>query len=91
MIFKVTMVSYSSPSIFRLFKSRRMRWVGHVVRTGERKVLYEVLVGKLKEKRPFGRPSRRRENNIKMDVQEVGVGVWTGSFWLRTGTSGGHL
>jgi hypothetical protein len=48
-------------------------------------------VGKLREKRPFGRPSRRWEDNIKMDVQEVGVGVWIGSFWLRTGTSGGHL
>jgi hypothetical protein len=57
----------------------------------ERKVLYEVLVGKLKGKRTFGRLSRRWEDNIKMDVQEVGVGVSTGSFWLRIGTGGWHL
>jgi hypothetical protein len=58
---------------------------------GERRGVYRVLVGKPEEKRPLGRPRRRWENNIKMDLQEVGVGVWTGSSWLKIGTGGGHL
>jgi len=91
LIFKATKVRYSSPNIFRVIKSRRMRWAGHVVRIGERKGLYRVLVGKPEGKRPLGRPSRRWEDNIKMDVQEVDVVVWTGSFWLRIGTDGGQL
>jgi hypothetical protein len=53
--------------------------------------LYRVLVGKPEGKRPFVRPSRRWEDNIKMDLQEVDVVVWTGSFWLRIGTGGRHL
>jgi len=53
--------------------------------------LYRVLVGKPEEKRQLGKPRRRWENNIKMDLQEVGCGVWTGSIWLRIGTGGGHL
>ena len=51
-----------------------------------------VLVGKPEGKRSLGRPRLRCEDNIKMDLQEVGdVGVWIGSMWLRVGTSGGHL
>jgi len=52
-----------------------------------------LLVGKPEGKRPLGRPRRRWEDNIKMDLQEVGCGegVWTGSSWLRIGTGGGHL
>jgi hypothetical protein len=42
-------------------------------------------------KTPLGRPRRRREDNIKMDIQEGGLGVWTGSSWLRRGTGGRHL
>ena len=52
--------------------------------------LYRVLVGKPEGKRPIGRPRRRWEDNIKMDLQEVGV-VETGWRWLRIGTGGGHL
>jgi hypothetical protein len=48
-------------------------------------------VGKLEGKRPLGRPRLRREDNIKMDVQEVRFGVWTGLSWLRIETSGGIL
>jgi hypothetical protein len=48
-------------------------------------------VGKPEVKRPFGRPRRRRKDNIKMYLKEVGCGVWTGSIWLRIGTGGGHL
>ena len=63
---------YSSPNIIRVIKSRRMRCVGHVARIGERRGVYRVLVGKPKGKRPFGRPKLRWEDNIKMDLQEVG-------------------
>jgi len=55
---------YSSPSIVRVIKSRRMKWAGHVARMGERRGVYRVLVGKPDGKRPLGRPRRRRENNI---------------------------
>jgi len=51
-----------------------MRWAGHVARIGEGRGVYRVLVGKPEGKRPLGRPRRRWENNIKMDIQEVGVG-----------------
>jgi hypothetical protein len=61
-----------SPSIIRVIKSRRMRWAGHVVRRGERRGLYRILVGKPKGRRPLGRPRPRREDNIKMDLQEMG-------------------
>jgi hypothetical protein len=63
---------YSSPNTVRIKKSRRMRWAGHVARMGEGRGVYRVLVGKPEGKRPLGRPSRRWENNIKMDLQEVG-------------------
>ena len=53
--------------------------------------VHRVLVGKPEGKRPLGRPRRRWEDNIKMDVRKWGVGVWTGWVWLRIGTSGGHL
>ena len=53
--------------------------------------VYRVLVGKPEGKRPLGRPMRRWEDNIKMDLQEVGWGTWTGSSWFRIGTGGGHL
>jgi len=74
-----------------MIKSRRMRWVGHVARMGEKGGVYRSLVGKPEGKRPLGRPRRRWEDNIKMDLQEVGCGVWTGSRWLRIGTGGGRL
>jgi hypothetical protein len=62
---------YSSPDI-RVIKSRRMRWAGHVPRMGESRGLLSVSVGKPEGKRPLGRPRRRREDNIKIDFQEVG-------------------
>ena len=55
-----------------------MRWAGHVARMGEEKGVYRVLVGKPERKRSLGRPRRRCEDNIKMDLQEVGCGAWTG-------------
>jgi len=83
---------YCSPNIVRMIKSRRMRWAGHVARMGEKGGVYMVLLGKPGGKRPLGRPRHRWEDNIKMDLQEVGcVGAWTGLSWLRIGTVGGHL
>jgi len=65
---------YSSPDIVRVIKSTRMKWEGHVARMGERRGVYRVLVGKPEGKIPLGRPRRRWEDNIKMDLQEVGCG-----------------
>jgi hypothetical protein len=50
---------YCSPSIIRIIKSRRMGWVGHVARMGEKRNAYRLLVGKTEGKRPLGRPRRR--------------------------------
>jgi hypothetical protein len=70
---------YFSPSIIRIIKSRRMRWMGHVTRMGENRNAYRLLVGKPEGKRPLGRPRRRRVDNIRMDLGEVGWGDvdWT--------------
>jgi hypothetical protein len=62
---------YSSPSVSRMIKSRRMRWAGHVARTGEMRNAYRILVGKPEGKRPLGRPRRRWVDNIKMDLIEL--------------------
>jgi hypothetical protein len=55
-------------------KSRRIRWMGHVARMGEGRGVYRVLVGKPEGRRPLGRPWRRSEDNIRMDLREVGCG-----------------
>ena len=62
---------YSLPNIVRVVKSRRMRWAGHVALMGEDRGVNRVLVGKPEGKRQLGRPRRRWEDNIKMDLQEV--------------------
>jgi hypothetical protein len=82
---------YSSANIIRVTKSRRIRWEGNVTRVGKRRGAYTVLVGKSEGRRPLGRPCRRWEDNIKMDLREVGWGEWTGSIWLRKGTGGEFL
>jgi hypothetical protein len=71
---------YSSPDIVRQVKSRRMRWAGHVARMGEERKVYKVFVGKLEGKRPHGRPRRRWEDGIRMDLREIGLG---GVDWIR--------
>jgi hypothetical protein len=63
---------YSLLNIVWVVKSRRMRWAGHVARMGEDRGVHRVLVGKPEGKRPLGRPRRRWEDHIKMDLQEVG-------------------
>jgi hypothetical protein len=65
---------YSSPSIIRIIKSRRMRWVGHVARIGKNRKVYGLSVGKSEGKGPLGRPRRRWVDNIRMDLVEVGWG-----------------
>jgi hypothetical protein len=63
---------YSSLNIVRMTNSRRMRWKEHVSRRGDSRGIYRILVGKLEGKRPLGRPGHSWEDNIKMDLQEVG-------------------
>jgi hypothetical protein len=65
---------YSSPSIIMVFKERRMRWAGHVARMGEVRSAYNILVGWPEGRRPLGRPRRRWEDNIKIDLR--GNRVW---------------
>jgi hypothetical protein len=78
---------YSSPSIIRIIKSRRVRWAGHVARMGKRNA-YRLLVGKPEGKKSLGRPRRRWVNNIRMNLERWDGMMWTGLVWLRTGTGG---
>ena len=71
---------YCSQNIFRVIKSIRMRWAGHVARMGDSRGVCRVLVGKPEGKRPLGRPRCRWEDNIKMDLEEVGCG---GMDWIE--------
>ncbi|KAJ4438349.1 hypothetical protein ANN_14291 [Periplaneta americana] len=80
---------YSSPDIIRNIKSRRLRWAGHVARMGESRNAYRVLVGRPEGKRPLGRPRRRWEDNIKMDLR--GMMIETGLILHRIGTAGGLM
>jgi len=79
--------AYSSPSIVRVIKSRRMRWAGHVARMGEERGVYRVLVGKPEGRRPLERTRRRSVDNIRMDLQVVGCGYmdWIGLAQDRDG------
>jgi hypothetical protein len=70
---------YSSPSIIRLAKSRRMRGAWHIARTGEKRNAYGLLVGKLEGETPLGRPKREWVDNIRMDLGEV---QWGGVDWI---------
>jgi hypothetical protein len=80
---------YSSPVIVRQIKSRRVRWAGHAVRTGEGRNVYRVLVGKPEGKRRLERPRHRWEDGIKMYLRELFWGMLNGFTWLRIGTIGG--
>ena len=66
---------YSSLNVIWVIKSRRLIWAGHVARMGEKRGAYRVLVGKPERRRPPGRSRRRWEDNIKMDLREVGWGI----------------
>jgi hypothetical protein len=76
---------YSSADIIRQIKSRRMRWAGHVARMGKGRNVYRVLVGKPEGKRPLGRPRRRWEDGIKMDLRETG---WGCVEWIQLAQGG---
>jgi hypothetical protein len=64
-----------------------MNWAGHVARTGEGRNVYRVLVGKPEGKSPLGRPRRRREDGIKMDLRETG---WGGVEWIHQAQDRNH-
>jgi hypothetical protein len=57
-----------------VIKARRMSWMGYVARMGEVRCAYNILVGRPEWRRPLGRPRRRWEDNIKMDLREIGFG-----------------
>jgi hypothetical protein len=71
---------YSSPNIVRVIRSRRLWWAGQVARMGEGRGVYRVLVGRPEGKRPLGRPRRRWEDNIKLDLRDIGI---DGANWIR--------
>jgi hypothetical protein len=71
---------YCSPNIVRVIQSGSMRWAGHVARVAEKRDVYRILVGKPEGKRPLGRTWRRWEDNMKMDLKEVGCG---GMDWIE--------
>jgi hypothetical protein len=76
---------YSSLNIVRVIKSRRMRWAGHVACMEEGRSIYSVLVGRPKDERPLGRPRHRWEDNIKMDLREIGI---NGANWIQLAQDG---
>jgi hypothetical protein len=80
---------YSSLSIMRMVKSKRIKWAGHLARM-RKKNSNKILVGKPERKKPLRRHRRRWKDNIKIDLREDGV-VWTGLMWLKIGISGGLL
>jgi hypothetical protein len=71
---------YSSLNIVRVIKSRRMRWAGHVACLRQGRGVYMVLIGRPEGKRPLGRPRRRWEDNIRMDLREIGI---NGANWIQ--------
>jgi hypothetical protein len=71
---------YSSPNIVRMIKSSRMRWAGHVAHMGEGRGVYRNLVKRPEGKRPVGRPRRRWEDNINLDLREIGIDE---ANWIR--------
>ena len=73
-----------------MIKSRRLRWGGHVARMEEGRNAFKMLTGKSKGKRPLGRPSRRWEDNIRMDLKEIGIDRGIDLIRLKIGITGEH-
>jgi hypothetical protein len=71
---------YNLPNTIRVIKSRRMRWAGHVARMGETRNVYKIWFGRPGGRRPLGRPRRRWEDNMTMDLRERG---WEGENWIH--------
>jgi hypothetical protein len=74
------LILYASPNIIWVMKSRRMRWAGRVEHMGKKRNAYRLLIGETEGKRPLGRPSHRREDNIRMDLRGV---RWKGMDWIH--------
>jgi hypothetical protein len=74
---------YSVPSIVRVIKARIMRWAGHVARMGKVRVACNILVGRPEGRRPLGRPRRRGEDYIKMDLREIRFGDVDWIHWAQ--------
>ena len=81
---------YRSPNIVRVIKSIRLRWAGHVARMEEGRSAFKILTGKPTGKRNLGRPRRRWEDNIRMDLEEISMRV-IGLIQLRIGIIGEPL
>jgi len=82
---------YCSSNIVRVIKSRRMRWLGHVARMGRGEAYTGFWWGNLMEREHLGDPGVDGRIILRRISRKWGVGVWTGSSWLRVGTGGGHL
>ena len=82
---------YRSANIVRVIKSRRLRWAGHVTRMEKGRRFFKILMGKPTGKRPLGRPRPRWEDNIRMDLQEMGFNAEIGLIQLRIGIIGEPL
>ena len=80
---------YRSLNIVRVIKSRRLRWAGHVARMEEGRSAFKILTRKTIGRRPLGRPTRRWEDNIRMDIEEIGINA--GLIRLRIVIIGEHL
>jgi hypothetical protein len=70
---------YSSPSLIRMIKTRRIRWTGHVARIREKRNACRILMGKPEGMRPLRRQKCRWVDNIKMDLREI---IWSGMDWI---------
>ena len=77
---------YRSPNIVREIKSRKMRWAGHVIRMEEVRSALKVATGIPAGKRPLGRPRSTREDNIRMNLRNIGINI--GLIWLRIDVTG---
>ena len=82
---------YPSPNIVRVIKSRRLIWAGHVARMEEGRSAFKIVIGKPTGKRPLGRPRRRWEDNIRMDLEEICISAGIGFIRLRKGIIGEPL
>jgi hypothetical protein len=71
---------HASPNVIRVIKWRRMKWAGYVARTEETRSAYKILVGTSEERRPLGRPRRTWEDNIRIDLKEIG---WGDMDWIQ--------
>jgi hypothetical protein len=86
-----SLMIFSSLTIVRVIKSRRMKWAGLVACMGEGKVVYRVLEGNLREGDHWGDPGIDVKKILRWIFRKWEVGEWTGLSWLRIGTDGGHL